>query len=115
MDKVLHDTALELQKNWGIYDNLPAGEIPFTISEEAILKKLEERVIIFLERGADAFYQLMYRLDISEKKLNAIVANGENVALNIARLIYARQLQKIKSRLENKTPKPIEDDPDLKW
>ena len=105
-DTLLQQTALALKSDWDL-------QIPETLSEEAILKLLADRVVLILERGPDTFYQLMYRLDISEKKLNAILGD-EHVADKIARLIYDRQLQKIKSRMEHKSQN-TDTDPELKW
>lgn len=104
-DNILQETAVALQADWDL-------RLPDVLSEEAILKLLEERVIVFLERGAETFFQLMYRLDISEKKLNAVLQE-DNVAARIARLIYDRQLQKVRSRHENRMPES--DDPELKY
>jgi len=105
-DTILDETALALRQDWDL-------ELPSTISEEAILQLLAERIVTILERGAETFYQLMYRLDISEQKLNAILGD-DNVPAKIARLIYDRQLEKIKSRHENRMRR--EDlDPELQW
>jgi hypothetical protein len=106
MSDLLHETALALGAEWQLM-------LPDNISEEAILELLTARVVVILERGPETFFQLMYRLDISEKKLNAIL-DLENVAAKIARLIYDRQLQKIRSRLVNKMTRET-DDPDLQW
>ncbi len=105
-DKLLKDVALALKSDWSL-------EYPNLISEETILKLLAERVAQLTTEGQEAFYQLMYRLDISEKKL--IEAAGTNeVAEKIARLIYNRQLEKVKSR--NKYKQNSNNiDPDLKW
>ncbi len=105
-DTLLQQAAIGLQQDWGL-------QIPAQLSEEALLQLLADRVVIYLEKGPDAFYQLMYRIDISEKKLNSIL-HEENVALQIARLIYNRQLQKIESRRVNKVQR-TDDDPELKW
>ena len=102
----LYETAQALQQQWEI-------QIPELVSEETILKQLAKRVIYYLEKGPDAFFQLMYRLDISEKKLNSVV-NESDVAEKIARLIYDRQLQKIQSRLTTRK-EAINDDPELTW
>ncbi len=95
-----------LQQEWDIV-------VPNIISEEAILDSLERRVITLIERGAETFFQLMYRLDISEKKLNNVL-HDMDAPRHIARLIYDRQLQKIHSCLTTKTTDPNED-PELKW
>jgi len=103
---ILQEAALALQQDWDL-------RLSDMLSEEAILKLLADRIVSVLERGPDVFFQLMYRLDISEKKLNAVMQE-EDVAGQIARLIYDRQLQKIQSRQENKM-KRENDDPELKW
>jgi len=105
-NNILQETALALQKEWAV-------SIPDIISEEAILKLLAERVVKIIAQGPDVFFQLMYRLDISEKKLNSVM-HDEHAADKIARLIYDRQLQKIQSRINNKSNR-ADTDPDLKW
>jgi len=106
MADLLQETALTLKDDWDLM-------LPDTLSEEAILKLLADRVVKILEQGPETFFQLMYRLDISEKKLNAIL-HDEGVADKIARLIYERQLQKIQSRRAYRKPSRS-DDPELKW
>lgn len=105
-NNLLQQTAEGISKEWDL-------ALPEALSEEAILKLLAERVVRILELGAETFYQLMYRLDISEKKLNAIL-HEPDVADKIARLIYDRQLQKIQSRMANRKT-PENDDPELRW
>lgn len=100
------ETATALQNEWGLV-------LPDTLTKEEILELLAARLLQILQKGAEAFFQLMYRLDISEKKLNAVLHN-DDAALDIARLIYDRQLQKIQSRLDNRS-QPTNDDPDLSW
>lgn len=105
-DNVLQEAALALKQDWDL-------QLPDTLSEETILKLLADRIVKVLERGPETFFQLMYRLDISEKKLNAVLQD-DDVAHKIARLIYDRQLQKIQSRLANRKTSES-DDPELKW
>jgi len=97
-----------LQKEWDI-------TLPETVSEAEILAQLEQRVTEILQRGPDDFFQLMYRLDIAEKKLNDAMYASETPAAAIARLIYNRQLQKIQVRAAFKQSQPAGDDEDLKW
>src|SRR4051812_17321951 len=89
-DDIRREAAIALQKDWQL-------TLPETSSEEEILQRLADRIVVWIERGAETFFQLMYRLDISEKKLNAVL-ESDDVANKIARLVYERQLQKIKSR-----------------
>jgi hypothetical protein len=105
-DNILNEAASALQQEWDI----ALSEI---ISEAAILHALEQAVIAQLQRGPEAFFQLMYRLDISEQKVNAALNSNEAAAI-IARLIYDRQLQKIRSRIQNPPQRSIEDD-ELNW
>jgi hypothetical protein len=102
----LQQTATALQNEWGI-------SLSNHISEEEILKQLALRIAQLIEQDLDAFVQLMYRLDISEKKLHGVMGE-EYVAEKIARLIYDRQLQKIHSRARY-SQKPSSEDSDLQW
>jgi hypothetical protein len=107
-DNILQETALALKSDWGL-------QLPDTLTEEEILKLLAEKIVPIIQKGPDAFYQLMYRLDISEKKLMAIL-HEKDVADKIARLIYDRQLQKIRSRQAHRNQQHNDiTDPDLKW
>lgn len=105
-DQIIEETAQALQGDWGL-------QLPDILSEEAILKLLADKIVTILERGPETFFQLMYRLDISEKKLTAILGD-EQVASKIARLVYDRQLQKIQSRLAHRKTNE-QGDPDLNW
>lgn len=104
--QTLTEAALGLKNDWGM-------QLPDTFSEETILQLLAQRIAGIIERGAEPFYQLMYRLDIPEKQLAAMERNG-NVAYEVAKLVYKRQLQKVQSRKENRMSADNAD-PELKW
>lgn len=105
-DNLIQEAAIALQQEWGI-------DASGMVSEETILRLLEARVSAILAQGAEPFYRLMYRLDISERKIN--VLHGEpDAPAKIARLIYERQLQKIQSRRAHRA-KADDADPDLAW
>ncbi len=103
---LIRETAQGIQEEWGV-------ELSQMISKEEILRKIAARVVELIEEGADHFIQLMYRLDISEKKLHGVLGE-EDFAEQIAELIYNRQVQKIHSREMFKST-PVDPDPDLKW
>ena len=105
-DKILRETSVALQRDWGL-------QLPDQLSEEAIFHLLAQKIVGVLERGPEVFFQLMYRLDVSEKKLNEVMLDQDVVA-KIARLVYDRQLQKIQSRQAFRESKD-ENDPELKW
>lgn len=100
------EVATELAKDWALM-------IPENVTEEAILQLLADRVVTLIERSPEEFFQLMYRLDVSEKKLNRVLQEAD-VAQQIARLIYNRQLQKIESRALYRSQNDSED-PEMKW
>jgi hypothetical protein len=104
--ELLQNTATALKGEWGI-------QVPEFLTEEAILNMLTMRIADIIKQGPDTFYQLMYRLDISERKLHEISAR-EDAAAQIARLVYDRQLEKIKSRLQHRQSRS-DNDPDLAW
>lgn len=102
----LKETALALQQEWGL-------TAPATLTEADLLDKLAERVMELVNEGPDAFYRLMYRLDIPERRLMDSTGHLDT-AHRIARLIYDRQLQKIRAREYYKRTGDIPD-ADLKW
>lgn len=92
-------------------DNLSL-KAPELISEDTILNALAVKVAEMLQYNRDVFFQLMYKLDIDERKLQAAMTE-QDISLGIARLIYERQLQRIISRNSNR---PTEaEDSDLEW
>jgi hypothetical protein len=105
-NQVLNETAQLLRQDWDL-------KLPDTLSEEALLQLLADKIVKIIEQGPVTFFQLMYRLDISERKLLGVLAD-EHAPAKIARLIYDRQLQKIQSRRNNKAEKQ-DDDPELEW
>lgn len=95
-----------LQTDWGL-------QLPDLVSEEEILLQLEKKVLQLADSNPEAFFQLMYRLDIPEQKVKAVLFE-EDAASQIARLIYKRQLQKIEARkLFRQHDEEI--DNELKW
>ncbi len=72
--------------------------------------KFKAQLIFFINElintNFNALIQLLYRLDINEKKLKEVLKNNEqhDAGILISELIIQRQLQKIKSRKQfNKT------------
>lgn len=82
------------------------------ISEEKILQALCHRVEYMMQYTTEQLFSMLYRLDISEKKLRQAIACEVDVAEKIALLIYERQLEKSRSRKMHKSTPP---DPDMAW
>ena len=72
--------------------------------QEAPSKDLRSQLIFFINElineDFNALVQLLYRIDVNEKKLKELLKRNENsdAALIIADLIISRQLQKIESK-----------------
>lgn len=87
-------------------------ELAGVFTEQEIIDKLALQIALISEKGPETFFQLMYRLDIPEKQLvNAM--HDRQVATEIAKLVYNRQLQKMRSR-EYYKRKPGSDE-DIAW
>jgi hypothetical protein len=87
-------------------------DLPENLSKKEILEALEFRISELLKGNGEQFFQLMYRLDISEEKVNLALQNNEAVN-QLADLIYERQVDKVNLRKTFKKEKDI--DKDLEW
>lgn len=88
-------------------------ELPGALSEEEIVSHLAGKIKDLLQSHQGSFFQIMYRLDIEEKKLSAVI-DDKDAAHKIAWLVYDRQLEKYRSRQQHKNNnKPT--DKDLEW
>lgn len=105
MDQEQEIVNRELEAEYGI-------SLHGIVSEQEIIESLALQVGTIAAKGPDAFFQLMYRLDIPEKKLTLAMIDKE-AAIQIAKLIYNRQLQKVRSRTFYK--KSHKNDDDLAW
>jgi hypothetical protein len=76
---------------------------------------LVEKINALLNHDFQKLVSILYRMDVSETRLVQLLKEnpGENAAVIIADLMIERQLQKIKSRGENKNTDIIPDDD--KW
>ncbi len=51
-----------------------------------------------LDRDFERLLNALYRIDVAEHKVKEAMAAGDDVALNIADLIIAREMQKVATR-----------------
>ena len=70
------------------------------LTADALENQLAEKINLLVQRDFEALVQLLYRIDVSEKRLRGILDSetGEDAGRIIARLIIERQWQKIESR-----------------
>jgi LytS/YehU family sensor histidine kinase len=82
------------------------------VSKEKIIAALTWRVDQLIAGNPDQLFSMLYRLDISERKIKDAMATDDEVTKKIAILIYERQLEKIISRQQFKSDYPEDD---LAW
>ncbi|GAA4464411.1 hypothetical protein GCM10023093_14670 [Nemorincola caseinilytica] len=87
--------------------------VPVTLTEDELLQRIAGKIAEVVQQGQEPFYRLMYRLDIPEKKLNA-VAGTDDVAMKVARLVYERQRAKVLTRMHFRQ-QADDSDPELRW
>ena len=89
-----------VEKDFLISNNnslIPSADIA---SLEEFRKYLTERIKILLDEKFDTLVNILYRIDISEKKLSQLFSgkNRDSIPASLADLIIERQLQKIRLR-----------------
>ncbi|MFI5237152.1 MAG: hypothetical protein ACHQLA_04380 [Ignavibacteriales bacterium] len=89
-----------VEKDFLISENkslIPSTDI---VSLEEFRKYLTEKLKFLLDDKFDTLVNILYRIDISEKKLSQLFSgnNRDSLPGNLADLIIERQLQKIKLR-----------------
>lgn len=84
-----------------------AIELPEKITFEELHSKLSGHINHLIKNNFEALVALLYKIDVSEDKLKALLRNNpnEDAGNTIAKLIIERQQQKIifKARFSNKS------------
>ncbi len=85
-----------------------------SFSDEELFNILADHVAYLIEYKLDFLLSLMYRLDIAEQKVNAVLspAHHESANVALARLIIERQKQRIHTKA---TYKPEEGNDWMEW
>ncbi|HLF63179.1 MAG TPA: hypothetical protein VI603_05490 [Saprospiraceae bacterium] len=66
---------------------------------EDLINALAERISYLLDKEPELLFSTLYRLDVLEHKINAVLHSGsEAPAHGLARLIVERQIEKTKTR-----------------
>lgn len=69
-----------------------------TIDEKELIAMLAKRVAEMLDHEPGLLFSTLYRLDVLEHKINAVLKSGEDPAAGLARLIVERQKEKLETR-----------------
>ncbi len=106
----LESTGAWLQENAGL-------QLPARFSLEDLEKALAAQIEILVEKDFQQFVMLLYQVDVSEKKVKAILAgqNYPEVYRSIARLIIERQTEKAISRDTYRQPPDPDASDAEKW
>ena len=79
------------------YDLLPVATV---FSVEELHRNIADKINILVTTDFSRLISILYRLDIAEKKLKALLSHSKNTPAGdiIATMIFERQLQKMESR-----------------
>jgi len=96
-----------VEKDFLISDSkslIPSADL---VSLEEFRKYLTEKLKFLLDNKFDMLVNILYKIDISEKKLSQLFSgkNRDSIPATLADLIIERQLQKIKLRKMHKEGK----------
>ena|GEM_PF-3976579 len=80
-----------------------------------LMNLLKQRISQMLQGNGEAFFSMMYRLDIPEPALMEAIADKDRGIDRIAGLVYERQFRKWHSRKHNGGNTVNEEDADLEW
>lgn len=106
--EILPEVIQSLSKNCEV-------ELSEKLSKEEILNWLKTKISEWLGGSSHVFYQTMYRLDISEHKVNLALSDKQNGIDQLANIILERQVQKAVSRKKFKEQQNDDIDQDMKW
>jgi hypothetical protein len=81
------------------------------LDEVTLHQALTNRIAQMLDIETDLLFSTLYRLDVLEYKIKAVLAGntGENIPAGLARLVIERQKEKMKTRKSAGTPPDFED------
>jgi len=94
-------------------DQVPTNEIfpdaLFELSESDLYQAIKARVEYLLEKNPELLMSYLYRLDVLEVKINAVLAPNSIVPPieGLSNLILERQKERIASKKKYKSPPPI--------
>lgn len=104
------------QQDTQIFKNFEV-EIPEEeINEEQMLNLLADRIAYMLEYQLEYLFSMMYRMDVSEKKVSAALhpLAEEPANVGLARLVIERQKMRLFTK-EHYKQADLGDEEDLRW
>lgn len=98
---------------YNMKNDLPANELfpddPESLSESDLYNAIKERVEYYLDTNPELLMSYLYRLDVLEVKINAVLAPNSPVPPleGLSRLILERQKERIATKQKYKSDPPI--------
>lgn len=83
------------------------------LSRQALQEALAKKVAYMLRYQTVELFSKLYRSDIFEEKIKAVMDMGGDIAFGLAGLIIERQIEKEISKRQNPSTEP--EDEDLAW
>jgi len=104
---VVEQNVCNMEENTSTNELLPDNLE--TLSESDLYNAIKERVAYLLETSPELLMSSLYRLDVLEVKINAVLAPNSPVAPieGLARLILERQKERIATKKKYKTDPPL--------
>jgi len=77
-------------------------ELSVSMEKEAIIEALRVAIIYLLIHNLEKLWNILYKIDVNERKVKALFDKNkpEEIAPEMAKLIYERLEQKAKTRVE---------------
>jgi hypothetical protein len=93
----------ELSQSLTPYFALPDNN---EITRGELVRLVAEEIQYLIDHNLDKLWNLLYRIDVSEKKVKEVIATMpySSHAVNIAELVVKRQEDKVQTRKEYKRP-----------
>lgn len=112
--QVIENASNHLSNSWGVDEVKDIALDKEEKAYEAFLAKIEWVVKYLLEKDFERLLWMLYKVDVSEAKVSAIMDGREagDVAKLIAQMIIEREIQKAQTRIAYKKERSAKDDLD---
>ncbi len=97
--KLITQTLIQIQKDFQPYADELWYDGDIDNAYESILAQLSDLVALLLQREAQNFMNILYRVDISDKRFKNILDNAADTPNELADAIIKREFQKVWIRL----------------
>lgn len=95
----------KLYKDFSIdKDNLPVKK-DYAEELNIIKEFLSKRITELMIKNQERFFNILYRIDVNEKKVADVMNTSKNISDDLADLIIERQLQRLKTQMLYKAGK----------